>query len=398
LKKFSSNVTIWLQRGYKNQHFSWFIFFVYLHNRSNTGGEFFMKISRKTFYILALSSMITFSNVSMASAHSFKLNLYKYGMSHSDVNVIQNKLKENGYLNISKTTNYYGSVTKSSVIKFQKASGLSADGIAGKNTLGKLFESSTQTNSAPEAEVATTTTGLNIQKQTKANLNMRSGAGTSSKIILTIPKGSKVNVISQSGNWSYVEYNGKKGHVSNSYLTSVTESTSPSNNDAPNRGTNVSREGVTAIDWSIAQNEVPRGATFVVEDYKTGIRFNMKRTYGTNHADIEALTKEDTQKIKQVWGSFSWTRRPVIVHIDNKQIIASMSAMPHAGRDDKPANVTVSNRSNGYGSGLNLDTVKGNGMDGHVDLHFLNSRTHGTKVKDTAHQNNIKELMNIFSR
>jgi hypothetical protein len=276
-----------------------------------------MKLSKNFFYILALSGMITFSNVSMASAYNFKLNLYKQGISHSDVNAIQNKLKEKGYLNISKTTNYYGSATKSSIIKFQKASGLKSDGIAGKNTLGKLFEDSSQ----------------EIQ----------------------------------------------------------------SNNNTPNRGTNISRESVTALNWSSAQNEIPRGSTFMIEDYKTGITFNMKRTYGTNHADIESLTKEDTQKIKNIWGGFSWARRPVIVHIDNKQIIASMSAMPHAGRDVKPANVTVSNRSNGYGSGLNLDSVKGNGMDGHVDLHFLNSLTHGTQVKDSAHQNNIRDLIKIFS-
>lgn len=277
-----------------------------------------MKISKKMFCILALSGMITFSNVSMASAYDFKLNLYKQGMSHSDVNAIQNKLKEKGYLNISKTTNYYGSSTKGSVIKFQKASGLKADGIAGKNTLNKLFENST------------------VESQ--------------------------------------------------------------SNNYTPNRGTNVSRESATAIDWSIAKNEVPRGSTFMIEDYKTGTTFNVKRTYGSNHADIESLTKEDTQKIKKVWGGFSWARRPVIVHIDNKKIIASMSAMPHAGREDKPANVTVDSRSDGYGKGINFDAVKGNDMSGHVDLHFLNSTRHSNSQKDSAHQNNIKNLIKIFSR
>jgi hypothetical protein len=277
-----------------------------------------MKISKKFLCILALSGMITFSNVNMASAYDFKLNLYKYGMSNSDVNAIQNKLKEKGYLNISKTTNYYGSSTKSSIIKFQKASGLKADGIAGKNTLGKLFENST--------------------------------------------------VESQSDNYT------------------------------PNRGS-ISSGSAVALDWwSSAQHEVPRGATFVVEDYKTGITFNMKRTYGTNHADIESLTKEDTQNIKKVWGGFSWERRPVIVHIDNKNIIASMSAMPHAGREDKPANITVDNRSDGYGNGINFDAVKGNDMSGHVDLHFLNSTRHSNSQKDSAHQNNIKNLIKIFSR
>jgi len=102
--------------------------------------------------------------------------------------------------------------------------------------------------------------------------------------------------------------------------------------------------------------------------------------------------------MKQVWGGFSWTRRPIIVHIDGNKLIASMTAMPHAGRDDQPAVKTVSNRSGGYGTGVNLDAVKGNGMDGHVDIHFLNSTRHSNNKQDSAHQNNIKDLIRAFTR
>ncbi|MPN47989.1 hypothetical protein SDC9_195593 [bioreactor metagenome] len=95
--------------------------------------------------------------------------------------------------------------------------------------------------------------------------------------------------------------------------------------------------------------------------------------------------------MKEVWGgNWNWARRAVIVETDGRKIAASISGMPHAGLDSKPANVTVSGRSEGYGKGVNLDTIKGNGQDGHFDVHFLNSRTHGTNRVNAAHQQMVK--------
>ena len=56
---------------------------------------------------------------------------------------------------------------------------------------------------------------------TTANLNLRSGPGTSYSIIAVIPKGTQVNVISISGNWAKLTYAGKQGYASISYLTKV---------------------------------------------------------------------------------------------------------------------------------------------------------------------------------
>lgn len=145
-----------------------------------------------------------------------------------------------------------------------------------------------------------------------------------------------------------------------------------------------------ALDWwKEANSDFPRGAVAVVTDLKTGKSFKVKRTYGTNHADCEAMTLEDTNIIKSIWGGFSWDRRPVIVKINGLRIAASMTAMPHAGVDSKPANATVSNRSGGFGRGVNLDAVKENGMDGHFDIHFLNSRRHNDNQRDPQHQANV---------
>lgn len=138
--------------------------------------------------------------------------------------------------------------------------------------------------------------------------------------------------------------------------------------------------------WKSARYVFSTGTVAEVTDIKTGKTFKIKRTMGTNHADCEALTKKDTEIIKSIWGGFSWDVRPVIVKVGDRRLAASMSAMPHAGVDSAPAYAVVNRRSGGYNRGENLDVVKGNGMNGHFDVHFLNSRRHKDNKKDPRHQ------------
>ncbi|KPU44796.1 D-gamma-glutamyl-meso-diaminopimelic acid endopeptidase CwlS precursor [Oxobacter pfennigii] len=147
-----------------------------------------------------------------------------------------------------------------------------------------------------------------------------------------------------------------------------------------------------ALDWwTEAQYVIPVGADFEVVDFYTGKSFYARRTTGANHADCETLTLEDTKKMKEIWGgSFSWTRRPVLIKYNGRQIAASVSSMPHAGNDAAAAGVWTSWRSDNYGAGTNFDWIKNNGIDGHFDIHFLNSTRHNDGSVDAKHQANIK--------
>lgn len=119
--------------------------------------------------------------------------------------------------------------------------------------------------------------------------------------------------------------------------------------------------------WTEAQYVVPIGKTFVVEDFYTGKRWNMKRTVGANHADVEPLTANDTAIMKQVWGGkWSWATRPVNILVDGRRIAASASAMPH-----------------------DIQHITNNNFNGHTDIHFFNSTRHKDGLKDTKHQNAI---------
>lgn len=152
-----------------------------------------------------------------------------------------------------------------------------------------------------------------------------------------------------------------------------------------------SKKKVEVLDWwKSASSVFAIGSVATVKDVYTGKTFKVKRTMGTNHSDTEALTLEDTEIIKSIWGGFSWERRPIHIYINGRVLAASMSAMPHAGIDSAPAYAYVENRSQGYGAGSNLDVVKNNDMDGHFDIHFLNSTRHKDGQPDPQHQAAIK--------
>ncbi|MFZ5969731.1 MAG: LysM peptidoglycan-binding domain-containing protein [Bacillota bacterium] len=143
--------------------------------------------------------------------------------------------------------------------------------------------------------------------------------------------------------------------------------------------------------WTEAQYVLPIGTEFKIIDFYTSKSFMAKRTTGANHADVEPLTMNDTQMMKEIWGgNLDWNKRPVVIEVNGRKIAASASGMPHAGNDSAPGGVNTDWRSGDYGPGYNLDWIKNNGMDGHFDLHFLNSTTHNTGTIDTKHQENIK--------
>lgn len=145
------------------------------------------------------------------------------------------------------------------------------------------------------------------------------------------------------------------------------------------------------LNWFSEVNEiVPRGAKFKVIDFYTRKSYMVQRSIGSNHSDCETLTKEDTNIMKSIWGGFSWARRPAIVEYNGRRIAASITFMPHAGLDSVAGGVTTNNRSGGYGRGTNFDYVKGNGIDGHFDIHFAGSTRHMDDKQDPEHQKMIK--------
>ncbi|WWU66847.1 peptidoglycan-binding protein (plasmid) [Clostridium baratii] len=81
------------------------------------------------------------------SGYSRVLKVTNPLMHGNDVKKVQNKLNQLGY-NAGTADGYYGNNTKNAVIRFQKAKGISADGMVGPTTWNKLFSSSSSSSSS----------------------------------------------------------------------------------------------------------------------------------------------------------------------------------------------------------------------------------------------------------
>lgn len=320
----------------------------------------------------------------------------KTGSSGTLVKNIQTKLISMGYLK-SKVTGYYGNQTKEAVKKFQAKNGLKIDGIAGTATQKALFASGTSSRSNTSASRGISNNLKEIQTVLK---NLGFYKGKVDGISGPLTKSAIKNFQKSKG----LAADGIVGTKTRNALFNSKEKASTASRGSVDRKETSSAKTLNAehtygelLDWwSEVDSIFYRGAEANVIDLWTGKSFNIIRAYGRNHADCETLTAEDTKIMKEIWGGkWSWTRRPVIVITGGKRIAASMAGMPHAGLDNKPANVTVSGRSTGYGTGTNLDTIKGNNMDGHFDVHFLNSRTHATNKVDSAHQKAVKQAAGL---
>lgn len=114
--------------------------------------------------------------------------------------------------------------------------------------------------------------------------------------------------------------------------------------------------------WTEVQQEFLVGHIATVTDVETGISFQVRRLGGRLHADVEPLTKADTDAMKAVYGAWSWERRAVVVDVAGRRFAGSMNGFPHG-----------------------VNRLQENGFDGHFCIHFLGSRVHQSDRIDERH-------------
>ncbi|EOD00751.1 peptidoglycan-binding domain-containing protein [Caldisalinibacter kiritimatiensis] len=358
---------------------------------------------KKIIASLTVATSILISSSLPAYAYDFSLPIYKKGTRHEDIIQIQKALKEEGVLNIRNVTDYYGNLTESAVKSFQQRYGLLVDGIAGKQTINKMeslgliddsntsyqasnqivFSKSIYEKGDRHEEVAY------IQKALKK-------AGTFNFYKIT-------NYYGTITEKAVKDFQRKYGLLVDGIVGPNTIKKMRSLGLFNDVQTYTSRRGYRRygeyLDWwtQVKGSLVNWYDILTIRDLDTGITFKVKVTGGSHHADVEPLTVKDAQALKKAWGgTYSWIRRAVVVYTKGRAIAASMNGMPHAGVDNKPSRVWVNWRSGGYGAGTNYDTVKGNGFDGHVCLHFKNSRTHSSNRIDEGHQTQVKRAAGLI--
>lgn len=198
---------------------------------------------------------------------------------------------------------------------------------------------------------------------TTSNLNLRPSPSTSGERIALVYAGRRVEVTDlRDGVWFAVSYNGLQGYM---YARHLAE---PGSHGTPGR--------VEMVEWSVARNILPRNTPITIIDVRTRVSYQVVSFSHGSHADVFPLTADDTETMRQTFGgSWTWTPRPILVVFDGRTVAASINGMPHGG-------------------GAN----RANNMNGHVCIHFLNSRTHnGNQRHENDHQNAVREAYNTAS-
>lgn len=185
-------------------------------------------------------------------------------------------------------------------------------------------------------------------------------ASSSSSKLATLPKGTKLEVVGVSGGYYQVTNGSVYGYVDKDNVSRSKPSTKSKTSWT---------DKVELVSWfSGGKDILDKGDYGYIYDIDTGITVKVKCMYGTNHADLEPVTKADTAKLKKIaGGSFSWDSQAVILRAGGRYVAAAINTMPHGDQ-----------------------TIASNNYDGQFCLHMLGSKTHGSDSVNEAHQASIQ--------
>lgn len=148
-------------------------------------------MSRRKKHLASLLAFMLAVILSAEMAFAYSNVTLKKGMRGDEVYALQQDLYELGFMTV-KPTGYYGSITRAAVLKLQKKYGLMQDGIAGKQTKGKLdslmgrdakqADAETADTLASTAESALESTSEDDSGKTSANAS-RSASRSAENII-----------------------------------------------------------------------------------------------------------------------------------------------------------------------------------------------------------------------
>ena len=181
---------------------------------------------RKTAAVLMLLSLLC----ALLCVPALAYDKLEKGMEGQDVLNMQLALKSLGYS--IDTDGKYGAATVRVVKSFQRQHRLAQDGVAGNQTLTLLYSlapayapgngtapTAIPYITPPPAAAPSTAAGTATVITTGGSLNLREGASSSAKTILTIPNGDMVIVVNRASTWTSVIYNGNAGYVMTAYLS-----------------------------------------------------------------------------------------------------------------------------------------------------------------------------------
>lgn len=331
--------------------------------------------------VLLYSDSAVMYNGDLAGSLTMSYETLKKGMKGDAVKQLQARLIELKYLS-GTPDGVYGTSTAEAVYYFQKANGLVRDSIAGESTLKKLFSASAVANNVSSATPTPTATPIRINatilrlgdkndsvkamQQTLINLGYLSGKADGQFGNLTF----KALKEFQKANALYAD--GVAGSKTIAALNSAGQA--PTVTDSPSAGVGntiaVMGRSVKYEYWyATVRNEARKYPYATLYDPESGISWQVHMFSFGKHAEIEPLTKNDTERMNQVCGKEKWTPKPVwVIFSDGTIRIATTHSVPHG----------VQHRTD-------------NGFPGHACLHFPRTMAQVTSIGPyaTKHQNAV---------
>ena len=315
---------------------------------------------------------------------------------------LQQNLKTLGYYDGSVTGNF-GRLTKEAVYNFQKANGLSADGVAGAKTLssisGKLSGNSSSSGSASSSNnnnnsssSGSSSSNNGSDSSTLLNTSVMLQQGSSSSEVLKLQNmlaslgfytGNKTGNFGALTADAVMAYQKSKGLTADGIAGKKT--LAAINADYSGKGSTSAgtTNGTTAPSTQTAGNVIyenfynwrrnyANGEYCTVYDFSTGYSWKLRIMTKDAHMDAEPATAEDTAiMLKAFGGKTTWTPKAVwVTFSDGKTYIGSTHDVPHSPQH-----------------------LSNNNFNGHLCVHFPISMEKAQSIGPyaTSHQEAINE-------
>lgn len=299
------------------------------------------------------SSNSSSSNSSSSSASSS--SLLKQGTKSEAVRTLQQNLKTLGYYTGSVTGNF-GPLTKEAVYSFQKANGLSADGIAGEKTLAAVsskLKGGSSSGSSNSSSSSSSSGSNNSSSSTSSLLNtsLTLQQGTKSDEVLKLQNmltslgfytGNKTGNFGEKTADAVIAYQKSKGLTADGIAGKKTlaainadysgSSVIGNNNGNANAPTPSMANNVRYENFYNWRRNYANGEYCTVYDFSTGYSWKLRIMTKDAHMDAEPATAEDTAIMIKAFGNkTTWTPKPVwVTFSDGKTYIGSTHDVPHS--------------------------------------------------------------------
>ena len=319
-------------------------------------------------------------NANLTGGETALVSTLRYGSEGNEVTTLQNRLIALGYL-AGSADGKFGRDTKSAVIAFQKANGLSADGVVGADTSAKLYASNVVSNTVSSTQTlrvgAVSDAVRDMQNRLITLGYLENGEADGKfgvKTSLALIEFQKANGLSAdgiAGTKTFAKLNSVSAITAGGTGNSTGSDTTANTPAAAPTVTTISAAQVRYANWySEVKARCRLFPNATIYDFTTGISWQVNIFSMGAHADAEPLTAQDTDKMNRAFGGkTTWNPKAVwVVLSDGTVYMASTHNTPH-------------------------DTyhIRDNNFDGHICIHFPRTQAQVEKIGPyaTSHQKAI---------